>query len=93
MCCRRHRDDLPALVRDAREVVELAEAGAERLRSEHDGDRVDFPTLVQGAELDGQAALAGLEGRLGGAELFLQRRALLSQGGGGPLERAEPRAP
>ena len=78
MCCRRHRDDLPALVRDAREVVELAEAGAERLRSEHDGDRVDVPTLVQGAELGGQAAPAGVEGRLGGAELFSQRRALPS---------------
>src|SRR4051812_38918322 len=89
----RCRDDLAALVSGARQVGELVEARAERLRSEHDGNRIDAALLVQGAKLEVQAAPAHLEGGLVRGQLALEGRLPRPQIGLLRLERAESRAP
>src|SRR5206468_9125243 len=77
----------------ARQIVELTEPCVERLRSEHDGYRIDVALLVHGAQLEDQAAPARLEGRLVRGELVPEGRLPCSEGSLGRLERAEPRAP
>ncbi len=86
-------DDLVALVSRARQVVELVQACAERLRSEHDGDRIDVALLVLGAELEDQAAPARLEGGLVRGQLGLEGRLPRPQIGLLRLERPESRVP
>ena len=95
MSRRRRRHDLPALVSDAREVVELAEAGAERLRSEHDGDRIDVALLVQGAELErpGGAGSVWRDVSAAVSSVSQRRAAALEERRRLRLERPESRAP
>ena len=54
----RDKDDLLALIGDARQVVELRDRVVERLRAEHDGERILVSLLVQAAKIVARVAPA-----------------------------------